>query len=127
LAHHPLLGLGEVILVFLDHIVSSSDDLLECKVLALDQVGQASVNFGKLEVSGCELFDLILHRLDLDDVSLALEDFAQVNQPDEVVDQADPLEDTVFFSAFLDLGEGLSHDGNQHVHEHDRDNESCQE
>ena len=116
LSHHPFLGLGKIILVLLDHIVSSGDDLLKGEMLTFNQVGQACVDFLKLDVYGCQLFDLVLHWLDIDNVLLTREDLSKVNKPDEIIDETHSFEKSVLFCSFLHLCKGLSHNCNEHVH-----------
>lgn len=127
LSHHPLLSFDEVILVLLNLVVSSRDDLLQVEMFILDQGGQASVNFLKLNVNTCELFDLVLHWLDLDDILLALKDLLQVNEPDEIIDQAHSLKQSILLGTFLNLRKCFSHNCDKHVHKNNRDDKSGKE
>ena len=127
LSHHPFLSLHQVILILLDNTVCFLDDRLKIEVLILNESGQASVDFFQLDVNVSLFFDLVRHWFDHYDVFLALIDLIEVDEPNEVIDKAHSLEKTVLLSALLDLCECLSHDGDQHVHENDRDDESGQE
>jgi hypothetical protein len=88
-------------------------------MLILNESSQATINFFQFHVSGALFIDLVRHWSNMDDVFLALVNLIQVDEPNEVIDKADSLENAVHLSTLLDLSECLSHDGDKHVHEND--------
>ena len=58
------------------------------------------------------------------DVLNSFELFFQVKQPNMIIDQANVFAKRVFFLSGHNIPKGVTHDGNNHVHEYDDHQES---